>query len=242
MNLFFLCINFFIGSCLASHALVIFEHWPKIDFIISRSQCANCQCQLSLIQEIPILSFCLLKGHCFFCKYPIPRESFLFEIIGGFLFCTIDFSNFNKIITSIFLFSFLLIAISDYYQNSFDLFFIIPAFLVATIFNQYASFTLIDWLSFFIISIIFIIGIFNNQIGLGDFLAYFIISSYYKPNFANITFLLAAIILLIKYLLEQDSPNYQYPFIFYILLGLIIAIFMTCKKTFLFFWIETFFN
>lgn len=216
-------INFLIGSCLASHALVIYDRWPEQDFVFTRSKCFNCHYQLSLLDEIPILSYLLLKGRCRYCHHPISAESFFFELIGGFLFCTNNFTNLKGITNIVFLFSILLISIYDYYQNSFDLLFIFPPFLIAILYNQYIHFTFNDWISFLTILIVLFWNVFKQKMGLGDLLIYFLISSLYTPFFANLTLLFAAIILIGHYSIEHRNKNYHYPFIPYIVLGLIIT-------------------
>ncbi|MDE7055786.1 MAG: prepilin peptidase, partial [Lactobacillus sp.] len=50
-----------IGACLASHAGVICDRYLKEDFLFSRSKCSSCQFNLSLLEEIPFLSYLLLK-------------------------------------------------------------------------------------------------------------------------------------------------------------------------------------
>ncbi|WP_232463141.1 prepilin peptidase [Lactobacillus acidophilus] len=106
MNSIYFLLNFFIGACLASHANVIYERWDTRNFIFSRSYCDNCKSTLSLLDEIPLFSYLLLKGKCKYCQKNIPRELFFFELVGGFAFCTINFSDKSQIITSIFIFLF----------------------------------------------------------------------------------------------------------------------------------------
>ncbi|WP_367302786.1 prepilin peptidase, partial [Lactobacillus helveticus] len=114
LNLIYLFTNFVIGTCIASHMAVIFDRWENKNFIFSRSYCKYCHFELSLLDEIPIISYLLLRGHCRYCKQPIPSELFLFELVEGFAFSLIDFSSINGITNSVFLSSLLLTAISDF--------------------------------------------------------------------------------------------------------------------------------
>ena len=139
MKYLFIFTNFIIGSCLASHAAVVYEHWNDKNFIYSRSQCNNCHLELSILDEIPLLSYLFLQGKCRYCYQQIPVELFLFELIGGFAFCLLDFSKTQDIITAILLFSLLVVAISDYQKQEFDLLLLIPAISVAILFNQFAA-------------------------------------------------------------------------------------------------------
>ena len=226
MNLFYTFTNFFIGSCLASHACVIYQRSNQRDFIFARSQCDNCHFELSLLDELPLISFLLLKGRCRYCKQEIPTDLFFFELLGGFCFCSIDFSNHVGILTAILLFSLLLVTISDYNEKEFNLLWLTPALLVVLIHNQLSSFQLIDWFSFLLMIFIFSWNIFKRKIGLGDLLVYLIIALYFTPAYANLVFLIASILLIFIYLIEKRQANYQHPFIPYIFMGLIIAQFV----------------
>lgn len=218
--------NFIIGSCLASHAAVVYERWDNKNFIYSRSQCNNCHFELSILDEIPLLSYLFLHGKCRYCHQIIPAELFLFELIGGFAFCSIDFSNLYEIPTIILLFFLLIIAISDYQEQEFDLLFLIPAFSIALIFNQFAIFSLIDWLSFFLLLTVFAYYIWQKKMGLGDLLIYLVIACYFTPSFANFAFLFASILMILIFLFEKSSLNQRHPFIPYIFLGIILTQFI----------------
>lgn len=206
MKYLFIFTNFIIGSCLASHAAVVYEHWNDKNFIYSRSQCNNCHLELSILDEIPLLSYLFLQGKCRYCYQQIPVELFLFELIGGFAFCLLDFSKTQDIITAILLFSLLVVAISDYQKQEFDLLLLIPAISVAILFNQFAAFTLIDWISFTLL-----LGIFSY------------IACYFTPSFANLVFLFASILVIAIFLIEKTPINHRYPFIPYIFLGLVLT-------------------
>ena len=162
----------------------------------------------------------------YFWKANIPRELFFFELVGGFAFCTINFSDKSQIITSIFIFSLLLIAISDYYQNEFDLIFIFPAIITSILFNRIYLFNWIEWLSFLPVLIVLSIYSFKQKMGLGDLLIYVLISTYFTPTFANLTLLFAALILIIIHFTENNLASYNYPFIPFIFIGLIISKFI----------------
>lgn len=229
MNLLYFSLNFFIGTCLASHANVIYERSRKQDFIFSRSHCTNCYTTLSLLDEIPLFSYLFLKGRCKYCQEAIPSELFLFELIGGFTFCTIDFNNKNELILSLFLFSFLLVAIADYDQEEFDLFFLFPAFIIAVFFNKISLFNLTEWFYFLPIFTVLCWNVFKRKLGLGDLLIYILLSFYFTPLFANLTLLLASLLLLVVHLIERNKISTNYPFIPFIFIGTIISQFILGK-------------
>lgn len=215
-----------IGTYLASHATVIYDRWSNEDFCFSQSHCDNCHFELSLLDEIPLISYLFLKGRCRFCNLSIPSYLFLFELIGGFAFCKINFNSSQGIINATFLFSLLLVAIADYHQNEFDIIFIFPALTISLINNQFSNFTIVDYFSLLLIILIFSWNIFKQKIGLGDLIIYIIISTYMTPTIANLTFLFASLLLLFIFLIENNSYNHHYPFIPYIFLGLIFTQFL----------------
>ena len=226
MNSIYYFFNFIIGTCLASHALVIYERWPERNIIFARSHCDNCKFELSLLDEIPLFSFLVLRGRCKYCQSSIPAELFLFELIGGIAFTTIDFSNKNGILTSILLFSLLLVTISDYNQQNFDLLFLVPATLIAIFYNQFPNYNLIDWISF--ICIISILGwnAFKQKMGSGDLIIYLIISSYFSTTVANFTLLIASLLAIIVFLIERNDKNQSFPFLPFIFTGLAFTQFL----------------
>lgn len=226
MNLIYIFINFIIGTCIASHMAVIFDRWATQNFIFSRSHCKNCHFELSLLDEIPILSYMLLRGRCRYCNQSIPNELFLFELIGGFAFSPIDFSSIDGITTSIFLSSLLLTAISDFHKKEFDLFFLLPAIIIAVFQNKFYDFSLLDFLSFILISSIFSWNVFRQKMGLGDLLIYLTLAIYLTPSIANIAFLLASSLLLLLFLIDHKDFSYHYPFIPFIFLGLVFTQFL----------------
>ncbi len=168
----------------------------------------------------------MLKGRCKYCKTKIPPELFFFELLGGFAFCLIDFSSKAGLLTGILLFSLFLVAIADYQQKEFDLPLISPAFLVILIDNQIPCFQLIDWLSLLLLILVFSWNIFKQNMGSGDLLIYLIIALYFTPSITNLVLLFASILLILIYLIDTRATNYHYPFIPYILIGLIITQFL----------------
>ncbi|MDK4117167.1 prepilin peptidase [Staphylococcus pseudintermedius] len=52
---------------------------------LQRSKCQTCQHELKLLDLVPILSYCALKGRCRFCRQRIPISLFIGEVLGGAL-------------------------------------------------------------------------------------------------------------------------------------------------------------
>lgn len=79
-------IAFAIGSVLASFYGVIIYRLPKKESIIlPSSYCHNCYKPIKWYDNIPIISYILLKGKCRYCKNKIPISSFLYELFGGII-------------------------------------------------------------------------------------------------------------------------------------------------------------
>ena len=221
--------NFLIGTCLASHACVIVERAGKDDFIFSRSKCTNCNQQLCLLDEIPLISYLVLKGRCRYCKVHIPCEYFFTEFLGGFAFCKINFGNIQGIYTAIVLFSLLLTAISDYQVQEFDIILVFPALVISVlrIMNNLNSISIIGFIQFFPVFLLLLFETIRKKCGSGDLIVYLILSFYFSPKLANLTFLIASITLLIVFFSSEMNEKQPIAFIPFIYIGLIIQ--LLCK-------------
>lgn len=51
-----------------------------VNIAVPASYCPSCHTSLKWWQNIPLMSFILLKGHCAFCHAPIPRRYFWIEL------------------------------------------------------------------------------------------------------------------------------------------------------------------
>lgn len=208
--------KFLIGSCLASHIHVIYDRFDKANFISGRSRCDNCHTTLNLLDEIPIFSYLFLQGRCRYCKENIPAETFLAELIGGWAFFSCNLHSLKGILTAILIFSLLTCAIFDYYTQEFPTIFIIPAIMIS-IFN-FTPPTFYDLLQFIPIFVILLYYVKKQQLGSGDLLVYLILAIYFKPQFANYVFLIAALLFLIDNLLikkiDTDQSSALVPYLF----------------------------
>ena len=218
--------NFLIGSCLASHACVIVERVEKEDFIFSRSKCANCNQQLNIFDEIPLISYLLLKGRCRYCKVQIPAEYFVTEFLGGFAFLKTNFSNPHDAITAIVLFNILLAAISDYQSKEFDIAFVTPALFISALrlIKTFHQINITDLVEFFPIFLLFLYETIKKKIGKGDLIIYLVLAFCFDPKFANLTFLTASIVLLGFFISGEVNKKEPVAFIPFIYIGLIIQL------------------
>ena len=86
-----LYITFFVlGSLWGSFSNVCIYRLPKNKHIIfSRSYCPGCKNKISWFDNIPFISFMLLKGKCRSCGNKINFQYFLIELLSALCFVTI---------------------------------------------------------------------------------------------------------------------------------------------------------
>ena len=81
---------FFFGIVCGSFANVCIYRLPKNKSIITgRSSCPNCKKKIIWFDNVPLLSFILLKGKCRFCKKIIKSQYFIVELITAISFVSI---------------------------------------------------------------------------------------------------------------------------------------------------------
>lgn len=95
---------FIIGACCGSFlGVVLYRLRRGGSAIKGRSICDHCRKQISWFDNIPLLSFLLLRGKCRFCRQTISREYPLIELLVGIQFVwvywllKINFNFFNRI-------------------------------------------------------------------------------------------------------------------------------------------------
>uniref|UniRef100_A0A7C4UBE0 Prepilin leader peptidase/N-methyltransferase n=1 Tax=candidate division WOR-3 bacterium TaxID=2052148 RepID=A0A7C4UBE0_UNCW3 len=100
---------FFIGASLGSFLNVIINRLPKkISIVFPPSHCPYCGNKIRFYDNIPVISYIILKGRCRFCKKPISPRYIIVESISGiipvFLYIRYGFSlDFLKISMYLFL-------------------------------------------------------------------------------------------------------------------------------------------
>ena len=81
---------FFFGIICGSFANVCIYRLPKNKSIVTgRSSCPNCKKKIIWYDNIPLLSFVLLKSKCIFCKKIINSQYFIVELISAISFVSI---------------------------------------------------------------------------------------------------------------------------------------------------------
>lgn len=83
-------IIFILGLIFGSFINVCIYRLPRnIFFNNSRSICPNCKKNIPWVDNIPLISFIILKAKCRFCKKNISSRYFIVELSIGFIFYTL---------------------------------------------------------------------------------------------------------------------------------------------------------
>jgi leader peptidase (prepilin peptidase)/N-methyltransferase len=78
---------FILGAMLGSFANVVIYRWPKKESVVfPRSQCSACHKQIAFYDNIPILSWFLLRGRCRHCGASFSFRYCFIEILMGSLY------------------------------------------------------------------------------------------------------------------------------------------------------------
>src|SRR3989338_4832977 len=81
---------FLFGAAIGSFSNVCIYRLPKKLSIISpSSQCPNCGKNISPFDNIPIISFLILRGRCRYCQFPISWRYPIVELITGLIFLSL---------------------------------------------------------------------------------------------------------------------------------------------------------
>ena len=83
----FACFAFALGACVASFLNVCIWRLPRNESVVRPgSHCPNCNAPIKWYQNIPIVSWCCLRGRCANCRKPISMRYAVVELLGGMLF------------------------------------------------------------------------------------------------------------------------------------------------------------
>lgn len=78
---------FILGTIIASFLGVVIYRVPNnMSIIKPNSFCPNCKKEIKWYDNIPLISYLVLRGKCRYCKSKIGIGSFLLELMGGVLF------------------------------------------------------------------------------------------------------------------------------------------------------------
>ena len=91
MDLYYLSVfamfSFALGCCVASFLNVCIWRIPREESVVRPgSHCPKCNAPIRWYQNIPILSWLVLRGRCASCREPISARYVVVELMGGVLF------------------------------------------------------------------------------------------------------------------------------------------------------------
>ena len=80
------------GASIGSFLGVVIDRLPrKESIVIKSSHCTNCGTKIKWYQNIPVVSYIVLKGKCANCGSKIPTKYFLIEVSFGLIALLIAF-------------------------------------------------------------------------------------------------------------------------------------------------------
>ena len=131
---------FIFGTVMASFlGVVIFRVPEEMSIVKPNSFCPSCHKEIKWYDNIPLISYIVLKGKCRYCKEKIGVESFLLELFGGLLFLGAFLS----------------------YRLSWDLLFILPLICILIVIAGIDAHHQIiydwSWIVFLIFSVIYVL-------------------------------------------------------------------------------------
>ncbi|HMP74072.1 MAG TPA: prepilin peptidase [Kiritimatiellia bacterium] len=89
-TLYFTVLSFVGGLCIGSFLNVCIYRIPLgLSIVRPRSYCPSCQKPIAAFDNIPVLSYLLLRGRCRACRAPISLRYPLVELLTGVLFLAI---------------------------------------------------------------------------------------------------------------------------------------------------------
>jgi len=84
METIIIILLFTLGAIIGSFLNVLIYRLPKRESILfPSSHCPDCHHPLRVRDNIPIISYLILQGHCFHCKSSIPIRYFFVELISA---------------------------------------------------------------------------------------------------------------------------------------------------------------
>lgn len=117
MEIYYLCLFFILGAIMGSFFHVVATRLSLDESIIKPgSHCPNCKHYLKWYENIPVISYIILKGKCSSCKNPIPISYWIVEVITGLLYavCYHSFGlTINLLVALVFVSSLITVIVSD---------------------------------------------------------------------------------------------------------------------------------
>lgn len=91
LDIYYMTILFMFGACFGSFGNAIIYRLPRGISLLGRSACTQCKSQIAGWNNIPLVSYILLRGRCARCAAPFSIQYPLVEFITAILFAAVYF-------------------------------------------------------------------------------------------------------------------------------------------------------
>ena len=82
------------GACLGSFINVCIWRMPRRESVVSApSHCTRCGAHINWYDNLPVISFLVLRGRCRVCREPYSPRYFIVEVLTGLLFVAVLFKT-----------------------------------------------------------------------------------------------------------------------------------------------------
>ena len=217
-------IAFILGAIIGSFLNVIIIRTPKnLSIVKPRSHCPKCQNIIPFYFNIPIISYLLLRGKCYFCKTDISAQYCIVELLSAIIFMT-TYSNLPIKEASLLSLVFSILTIIAFIDLKY---FLIPTYLIILlyisliprmIFSNYTITALFSGglgvgLYLILCSTIIIIKKKTlSVIGLGDILLTFFVGAWFGIINGLYCLFIASIVGVLFILIKKESQEKKIPF------------------------------
>lgn len=120
------------------------EDNSSINLLVPRSRCPHCEHMISAIDNIPVISYCLLRGRCRNCSHPIPLRypaiELLSAIVTAFLAWRFGF-HVQLVFAAILSWSLICLAFIDFEHHFLPDDITLPVLWLGLIINMFGLFT-----------------------------------------------------------------------------------------------------
>jgi leader peptidase (prepilin peptidase)/N-methyltransferase len=225
-----------IGIAFGSFINVLIYRVPKnINTISTLSFCPKCKTNIKFYDNIPILSFIILRAKCRFCKNKISFSYPIVELTVGLIFIMV-FSRYmmtiESVVISIMLSLYFCLAIIDmkYYQipDKISLIALLFAFVVGLILdNFFQLFIIIGFMSIVRFYVSYLVK--KEAMGEGDLIIVGLMGAILGLEHTFVAIFVASVIALVPSLKARFNKRYQIPFIPYLFIGTMIIFYFNTE-------------
>lgn len=93
MTVLIVVIAFLLGASIGSFLNVVISRVPKGESVMHPgSHCPECDAPVAPLDNIPIVSWLVLRGRCRNCGWKIPVRYLLVELVTGLVFAAVAFA------------------------------------------------------------------------------------------------------------------------------------------------------